>query len=506
LGPRGGPVQFWDVHSGREVRRFLDDVSSLDSLVFSDDGRMLFAAARHTGAKRAPHLHRVDLDTGRESHVPIEAVAPRWAVRLAPSGKLLVLESAYSAVMVDGFSFEALPGLEPQPKPEPQPSYLLVYDAQSLRLLTKEDGGSWHWRWAPDGEALLLFAAHDNGKASLRRITAQAETITLFDGAGNWLAVTPDGKTLLTAWPAAEGDGPGPSVLLWDTVTGKRRGEIRRMFPGDPPDLGKAFLSNGRTLVITQEGAAGEAVAGVWDLDTHASIGKVPQENRRMLVSAERDAIALYLQDPPNQLAVYRVRPLVQLWQREVLGGILRTTEFLSGTKRLLVRSGEGGAQRLELYDVDTGENCLNLPVIDQHHFMQRGRYLAVVENIAIPQETRGFLREVVDKWFAMVFRAAPARADFETVTRVVDTQTGEQLCRLELRGATLVDLAPDGRSIFMQEEDRDGNGGVLSCYDVPARRYWTWIIGIPLAVALLLVGLRAAWLWVRTRKDKNRI
>src|SRR5207249_3823681 len=113
---------------------------------------------------------------------------------------------------------------------------------------------------------------------------AQSETITLFDGAGPWRGVTPDGKTLLTNWPeAAKGDEPGPSVLLWDTVTGKRQGEIQGFFRRDSSGIASAFIADGRALVIVQQGPPGQATAVVWDLDTHVPLGKVPLWKRRIV-------------------------------------------------------------------------------------------------------------------------------------------------------------------------------------------------------------------------------
>jgi WD40 repeat protein len=487
---RSGPVQFWDVKSGREIRHLFDDVSNLSKLTLSRDGRLLATLVDYTGPEGTTHLRLVDVDTGRASRALILPRTPHWAIHYSPGNTLLLMEGTRWLQLNDGW-------VEWNGATAPEPA-LLLFDTQSLRLVARITGEQWRWRWAPDGEALLLYSIEKSG--TLRRVTAQAETSIVLDGAGDWLAITPDGKTLLTAWPlAAAGEGPGPSVLVWDTATGKRRGEIPRRFPGDPIDFGKAFLANGRTLVLTQEGAAGEAMSVVWDLDTHMAIGRVPQENRRILVSAEHNVFVIFGQDPPNQLALYRPQPLAQLWQRDVNGGSLRPTEFLDGTKRLLAKTGDGGTQRLELFDIETGEGVLDVGVIDEHRVLHRGRFLAVEE--MVPQAHRHSpVQDMLERWFALVFRAPSAGANFATTTRLFDTETGAEQCRLALRGATLADLSADGQSIFMYMGDRNGAGATLSCYDVPPRRYWPWIIGMPLVFGALLLLLCTGWGSLRRR------
>src|SRR5260370_23326305 len=42
-----GPVHFWDVESGREVRRLFEGVSTLDNVTFSNDGRQVAALVRY---------------------------------------------------------------------------------------------------------------------------------------------------------------------------------------------------------------------------------------------------------------------------------------------------------------------------------------------------------------------------------------------------------------------------------------------------------------------------
>jgi len=45
-----------------------------------------------------------------------------------------------------------------------------------------------------------------------------------------------------------------------------------------------------------------------------------------------------------------------------------------------------------------------------------------------------------------------------------------------------------------------EGGSGAVFCWDVPAGKPLRWVFGIPLAVGMLLVSLRAGWRWVRRR------
>jgi hypothetical protein len=203
-----GSIQCWDACTGREVRRVFAGAGRLQSTAFSDDRRCV---AAWTASSEGQQLWWADLSTGEENHATIPVDAERWCVELSPRGGLILLEERS----------------DDWPKPTGRPKLRkLLFDAPSLRPLSNNTTlESADTQWANDIDALLVYDVHaDEGNSSLRRITADGETIATLDGAGYWNTITADGRTLITTelqWD----DEVDPALLLWDLgLLGKTRG------------------------------------------------------------------------------------------------------------------------------------------------------------------------------------------------------------------------------------------------------------------------------------------
>jgi hypothetical protein len=61
--------------------------------------------------------------------------------------------------------------------------------------------------------------------------------------------------------------------------------------------------------------------------------------------------------------------------------------------------------------------------------------------------------------------------------------------------------LSPDGQSLLVNSRRGGGKACVLECWDVPARKPWPWIGGVPLAFGLCSWSTR--WTWRRWRKRR---
>jgi hypothetical protein len=201
----------------------------------------------------------------------------------------------------------------------------------------------------------------------------------------------------------------------------------------------------------------------------------------------------------------YRARPFGKLWNRDWPGKELHWVTYLPGPDRLLALSGVDADthDRLELLATETGETRLTLPLDpkDQHHWLEQGTRLALCEKHFGDTAKRSPLWEFVEERVLGAFFPSVSRRDSTPATTwVFDTETGAELCRLELAGADLYDFAADGRSLFFYQEAGQSGEATLSCYDVPPRRYWAWIIGVPLFAGVQLAVLRAGWRRLRRR------
>jgi hypothetical protein len=123
-----------------------------------------------------------------------------------------------------------------------------------------------------------------------------------------------------------------------------------------------------------------------------------------------------------------------------------------------------------------------------------RGTRLALNE-WHLTERKRSPFWEFVEHRLLSLFFASMSRAEgTPTTTRAFDVEAGTQLCRIDLPEADVYDFTPDGRSLFLYQTAGSTGEATLSCYDVPQRRSWVWIVGIPLTVGLSAVPLRAGW------------
>ncbi len=202
-----------------------------------------------------------------------------------------------------------------------QNARLFLYDTASLRLLAQvQTAYRWPlWQWSPDGHALVLYSSTHEGDASLRRIARTGETVTGFQGAGDWLAITPDGKTLLTEPPqqARPDRAAIDSILLWDIATGQRRGTIpvTAFHPRAAENL--AVLPDSRTLLLIHGNPRPGGLLSIWDMKADEQLGEVRLDGAELLPLPDLNAVAVS-RHLPGSVAVYRARPFAKLWERSV--------------------------------------------------------------------------------------------------------------------------------------------------------------------------------------------
>jgi WD40 repeat protein len=480
---RTGPVQYRDVATGRELASVLGDRGPRWQVGFSRDRKLLAAIAPLPDDAGRAELRWLDVSAGHERRTVLERPAASWRPRISPSGALLLLEDWND------------------------PAHgVYVYEPASLRLLAKATdprGSRLPWAWTPDGNALYLCTTDANRNAALRRIATDGETTVLLEGAGKWLAMSPDGKTLLT-WPPE----PDDRVLVWDLPAGTRRGTIALNTPvvnwRDP-----VFAPDGRTLAITMGTDAGDKL-GLWDVDTAKWLAEVPFA-RDLTKPYFLTSSVLIVNEDYRRLAGYRLRPFAKLWQRD--GKRLQVVDSSVDRERLivlacedsrvdishrLVESSARGGDRLQLIDSHTGMATLESTLDPEAaHTWFMGKNHLVVVTIHDSAGQRGVIRAFIeDRLHPLLTRNRPSDFDVSTTVRIFDMAIGTERCSISLRNAVIAGqaLSPDGQTLILYQPAHGADTGAILCYDVPPRRPWRLILAIPTALGVLALLVRTGW------------
>ncbi len=117
----------------------------------------------------------------------------------------------------------------------------------------------------------------------------------------------------------------------------------------------------------------------------------------------------------------------------------------------------------------------------------------------------RGVLGSVREWLRATFLPAWPTDNDMRAITRVFDMASGAEVFRHDVAGPCRADLAPDGRSLVLfQDDGTAGRNPTISCYDIPERRPWLSIAGMPLALGVLVIGTGAAWRRLWSKKGRQ--
>jgi RNA polymerase sigma factor (sigma-70 family) len=220
----GGQVIYWDVATGKEIRRFRADPSNISAMALSPDGKRL--AIGSWGKVRL-----LDAKTG--------AAHSTWGVTndsvtqiaFTPDGKT-------AGLRYQGKSIELWD----------------VARGKKLHTLEGHTGNVFTFTFAPDGKTLASGSWQDPNV----RIwdVATGRQVRAFAAASDVLGVAfaPDGKTLATC-------GNGSRIRFWDPATGKRLRESNSPDANGVTDL--YYLPDGKTLV----GRGGLGVRA-WDAES----------------------------------------------------------------------------------------------------------------------------------------------------------------------------------------------------------------------------------------------
>lgn len=177
--------------------------------------------------------------------------------------------------------------------------------------------------------------------------------------------------------------------------------------------------------------------------------------------------------------------------------GLVKTTPLFTSDSRSVIVKGAG--RTIDILDADDGRVQAQIPVlygtVKDPMLTPDDRFLLVYcqqkDAHKVPQ--KDWFSRLLDK---LVGRWAPISLDLVSVW---DLQTYKEVFRLDDRDASCAAISPDGKTVLTSSFATDGC--VLTCWDVPGKRPWRWIVGIPVGMGLALIGARQAWRRWRGRK-----
>ncbi|MBI3408336.1 MAG: WD40 repeat domain-containing protein [Planctomycetes bacterium] len=295
-------------------------------------------------------------------------------------------------------------------------------------------------------------------------------------------------------------EAPKGCFMLWDLPNFKEGTHLGTF----ESYLGVAFSSQG-VMAVWDRDENKPCHLELWDLATRTRIARIaipPACGSWGVFSPTGDLFAL---DGPG-LAVYGVSQGKILWS--VQGEKNSHLEFSSNSRFLVwyIMS-----KKLALFDAETGEPYRTFqPSVDGPPVsrVDVGNLYAFGSNYAVMMEEMSGEAG----WLEKLLLLLPGGIFPEGWTRVtvIDLNKGEETCRFDLpngqQGHCAI-ITEDGQSLVTL---RDGiSPWLLQCWDVPPRRSWAWIIGVPAGLGVIVVGWR---MWgnrkgaLRTAGDAVRV
>ncbi|HMF18107.1 MAG TPA: WD40 repeat domain-containing protein [Gemmataceae bacterium] len=490
---REGPVRKRDLQSGRiiaELPRIEGDYECTSHILVREPWRPYWAGLP---SQKRGVLDLFDLETGDIRRLPIEPfpgeslghdrrifISPRndtvavlhyhqkyheagwdsWFEILKLETHLYVLpggERLDHFVVEAGFGKRRELYFRGDPQFSPAGSYLVLpsrngsdlslrlWDTRKRKLAGILPVGTWRFEVSPDERFLL---AEDAKKKTIMWNLSDLDRPVAVGALpkDSYGYFSPDSRTLVA--------NMGNEVVFWDLMSARENG---RTVLG-MPSYGAVFSPDGTLVAVGSDRRAGTPeVVMVLDTRTREILWSSPIRNR---------------------------------WLFDASGAILVLTN--------------GTTYDMELRDARTGALQASFPRPSGYtwnpELSGNGRRAVVEDHLRDAQGNppKSWLHKLIDDWLP---RARDRESDW--LVRVIDLPTGKEILRLQHSQSMHPLLSWDGNSVLLQFADAKGEEGPhVRCYDLPPRRPWLTIAGIPagIGVAFLLLGA-----WLKRRRESFR-
>jgi WD40 repeat protein/serine/threonine protein kinase len=435
----GGKVKLWDAESGRELFTLKGHARSVNSVLFSPDGKRLASGSMdatvkvwnaetgqelltlpgHTDYNWPPMAYSPD---GRRLAVGCDNTVQLWDAQTGQELATLKRLNGYARCLAITEDGRCLAGTSSSYWAATATATVRKWDTQKDREGLTFKVGSGHidlLAYSPDGTRLGVVT--DDGAKVLDAKTGK-ETVALkghSEGVSR-LAFSPDGKRLATS-------SSDETVKVWDTQTGKEL-------------VAKAHAKGATGLAFSPDGK--RLASGSWDGSVKLWDTASWTEVRTI---ASGGAIGDLAFTPDGRRLAGASAGLVRIWDPET--GRLALTLRASGSDYLGVfhlaispdgQRVAGGGRTLWIWDAQTGRQLLTLD----------GHTVNVTQLAFSPDGKR------------------LVSSDSGTTAKLWDAQTGSEL--LSFQGGGAAAFSPDGRRLAMGT--RDGTVEIWDATPLPEK------------------------------------
>ncbi|MBI3409943.1 MAG: WD40 repeat domain-containing protein [Planctomycetes bacterium] len=315
-----------------------------------------------------------------------------------------------------------------------------------------------------------------------------------------------------------ESDSEIIDLVMWDLPEISRRAELGH-YPMRWTEF--RFSPNGEFLVAGEQRTHNVKIWKVASRQLIAELTQFPKvgiANVQLWFSPDGRHLAAFDADnyadadDHRRLLIYDLATGVRIWERKHVSvpQCFSASAFLRDSKPFLFAPNGNTvavetSTELQFLETTTGALRFSAPKSDENSIRacsNNGRYvLSTTLHPCEASRLERFLKEWLPAswltWLGSEMEVSGQFIDWEKGLVQDDVIWGRVVAPNQL---TMV--ADDGRTFFtITLERRDKSA--ISCWDIPAKRRWEWILGVPAALALAVIGWRPWRPWRRNQYDR---
>jgi hypothetical protein len=489
-----GPIQFWDMASGRETGRLATDGAVFYEVGYTKNGRFYVGLVKGNKGQ-VDGIRWVDVKERREWDIKVR-LEKFESAQFSPGCDVAALrqpqpgasEAAYVIVdtsagrILDRFQIPVVPPANAGIVPA-TPDDDLNYLSTSLREgIFSHDGGFF---------AITYKAA---GKEHIRLVNTRTGKALVLDDS-RLLSLSEDSRTLV-----AERTGRGG--WIWDLALEMWRcrveGELAPFITFSPDHrllACAAHESKKNVPVSFFDVQTGKALWQIHCNEGRSLPGMVPVEYETFSPDSRFFLMTAQPQQWHFQLSLYDVQTKQRLWERTWRDRFANTPLFTPDSRTVIATFSDAGL--VEIIDAESGQSKFTIPIpnpIQLDPLLSKdGRTLLVDERPGA--QPPSFWSELRERFFAPAFKDP-------FIYHVYDVETGGELGNVRSEWARSWGLTTDRRSLLLLVPhaglagflgQTPNTGATLYCWDIPAAKPLRWVLGVPLGIGLLGLAI-AVW------------